>query len=56
MLPLLADAATKVALRMGVAEKIESVKGTLRLAECRGTSVPYREPRADIATLPARVT
>lgn len=53
LVPLLVDAAKKVAMRTGFDEKVEGVKGTFRYAQFRGIDVSYRGPKADIIGVPS---
>ncbi len=53
LVPLLVDAATKVATRLGIDEKIEGYKGTIRMAKFRGIMVSYRGPKAAIFSVPS---
>lgn len=53
LIPLLVDAAKKVAIHIGADEKIHGYKGTVRSAEFLNIYVMYRSPKADIIGVPS---
>jgi hypothetical protein len=53
LIPVLVDAATKVAIHMGADEKLHGCKGRVRSVEFLNIFVMYRSPKADIIGVPS---